>query len=52
VNEPKTHFEQVSLEIVKEIVRKQAKADLGGFAAIEMDVPALAVKPKILKGKL
>ncbi len=51
VIKPKTHFEQVPLEIVKEIVGKQVEAHLGGFTAIETDVPALTAKPKIIKGK-
>jgi hypothetical protein len=42
---PKTHFEQVPLELVKDIIGKQAEA--GGFTAIETDVPAL---PKTGKG--
>jgi len=51
VIKPKTHFEQVPLEIVKEIVGKQVEAHLGGFTAIETEVPALTAKPKIIKGK-
>ena len=45
---PKTHFEQVPLELVKDIIGKQAEA--GGSTEIETDVPALTGKPGTVKG--
>jgi hypothetical protein len=47
----KTHFEQVPIELVKEIIGKQAEADAGGLTPIKIEVPALTGKPKVVKGK-
>jgi hypothetical protein len=45
---PKTHFEQVPIKLVEDIIGNQA--GVGGFAAVEMDVPELTAKPATVKG--
>ncbi|MGB8543630.1 MAG: hypothetical protein WCD49_18525 [Candidatus Acidiferrales bacterium] len=43
---PKTHFEQVTLDIVKQIVEKQSNADIGDLVVTVADVPSPRKKAK------